>query len=102
MSSKLEIKDLDFIGELEPDLANLIYDVCELNIKDMLSALRNEDNNYDDYVKVLSQDKLEEMIHFYESMLEAFKNVERYEKCVDLIYILGSLKKYHKKVGSNQ
>jgi hypothetical protein len=96
MENRIDIKDLEFVKDLNEDLAEMIYDICILNISDMKSALDSPENKDDAYIKGLEPNKLEEMISFYDSMLDAFIHQEKYEYCGDIKYVVESLEKYKK------
>lgn len=102
MSNSLNLKDLTFIEDLEPGMAEMIYDVCLLNVQEMINALNHPDNVEDKFIKELPKDKLEEMIIFYQSMLDVFTEKERYEVCSDILTVVESLEKYSNKVATNQ
>ena len=96
MGEHIDLKDLSFIEDLAPEMAEMIYDICLLNISDMKSALDSPENKDDAYIKGLELNKLEEMISFYDSMLDAFIHQEKYEYCGDIKYVVESLEKYKK------
>jgi hypothetical protein len=96
MGEHIDLKDLSFIEDLAPEMAEMIYDICLLNIQDMLSAIKHPDNVDDKFIKQLPKEKLEEMIVFYTSMLDVFVEKERYEDCGDVKFILENLEKHLK------
>lgn len=102
MNNPINLKDLTFIEDLEPGMAEMIYDICLLNIEEMVKALNHPDNVDDKFVKELPKDKLEEMVVFYQSMLDVFVEKERYEVCSDILTVVESLEKYSNKVATNQ
>jgi hypothetical protein len=102
MDSQLNLKDLAFIEDLSPEMSEMIYDICVMNINDILTSLEHPDNVDDKFVKEIPEDKLEEMLVFYRSMLDVFIEKERYENCRDVKYVIESLEKYSKKVATYQ
>jgi hypothetical protein len=102
MSNPINLKDLSFIEDLDPGMAEMIYDVCVLNIDGMLKAINHPDNVDDKFLKQLSKDKLQEMVVFYGSMLDVFVEKERYEICANILTVVENLEKYSYKVATNQ
>ena len=96
MGEHIDLKDLSFIEDLAPEMAEMIYDICLLNIQDMISAIKHPDNVDDKFLKQLSKDKLEEMFVFYKSMLDVFVEKERYEVCGIVKLIVETLEKHLK------
>jgi hypothetical protein len=96
MGEHIDLKDLSFIEDLAPEMAEMIYDICLLNIQDMISAIKHPDNVDDKFLKQLSKDKLEEMFVFYKSMLDVFVEKERYEDCGNVKLIVETLEKHLK------
>ena len=96
MGEHIDLKDLSCIEDLAPEMAEMIYDICLLNIQDMISAIKHPDNVDDKFLKQLSKDKLEEMFVFYKSMLDVFVEKERYEDCGNVKLIVETLEKHLK------
>lgn len=102
MEIPINLKDLSFVEDLAPEMAEMIYDICLLNIQEMIGAINHPDNIEDKFIKDLPEDKLEEMLDFYKSMLDVFVSKERYEVCSEILTVVESLEKYSNKVATNQ
>ena len=96
MGEHIDLKDLSFIEDLAPEMAEMIYDICLMNIQDMVLAIKHPDNVDDKFLKQLSKEKLEEMFVFYNSMLDVFIEKERYEDCGNVKLIVETLEKHLK------
>ena len=99
--SQMTIKDLEFIRRIDADLADMVIDICIINIEDLHKAFNSPENVDNKFIKDLSKDQLSEMLTFYESLLEILVEKEMYEECSKLSEVLNSMKKEHEKVGAN-
>ena len=99
--SQMTIKDLEFIRRIDADLADMVIDICVLNIEDLHKAFNSSENVDNKFIKDLSKDQLSEMLTFYESLLELLVEKEMYEECSKLSEVLNSMKKVYDEVGSH-
>ena len=98
--SQISGKDLEFIN-VDPGLAEMVLDVCRLNIEDLNTAINSPKNLNDELAEGLTPEKISEMLVFYESLLNILIDKELYEDCTKLTNILNYLKNLQGKVGSH-
>lgn len=90
---KLLIKDLKFIKDVSPELADAVISMFVANIDQTYNMLMNPETDLDKFLDGLTEDKLKELDTFYISAEEIFIERELYEECAKLIYIKECLKK---------
>jgi hypothetical protein len=96
----LNLKDFKSIADFAPDLADMITEICSLNVAEITKMIDSPKNTNNELMQEISPDKLDEMIVFYNSIIDIFADKELYEECVKTKYVVESLKKYKEKVGS--
>jgi uncharacterized protein YjgD (DUF1641 family) len=99
--SQMSVQDLNFIKAIDTDLADLVLDVCILNIADLHKLIKSSESLENKITQDLTESKLDEMLVFYESLLDILVDREMFEECSKLSDILNYLKKEREKVGAN-
>ncbi len=90
--NQLLIKDLKFIQNLAPDLAETVIEMFVVNVDEVYSVLQEDSLRASQFLSDLNEPRKAELIRFYESTLEIFTELEKYEECVKVMYIVESLK----------
>jgi len=93
-------EDLNMIMETMPDLGNSIFEICQINVRELNKVISSENYNEDTFMKDLTPERIEEMTLFYENLIPIFSDRELYEDCEMILTILDELKKFKEKVGS--
>ncbi len=100
--NELPLSDLELIRQTSPEMAELILEVCKLNVSEMHKAIFSEKNKNGELAKSLDKAKLSEMIEFYNSMQTIFIDYEMYEYCAKLLDCLEYLENFSGEiVGAN-
>lgn len=89
--NQLLIKDLKFIQNLAPDLADTVIEMFAVNVDEVFAVLQEDSTRASQFLSDLNTPRKAELVQFYESTLEVFTELERYEDCVKVMYILESL-----------
>lgn len=89
---QLLIKDLKFIQNISPDLAETVVEMFIVNIDEVYEVLQDSTERASQFLSDLNAPRKAQLISFYESTLEVFTELEKYEECVKVMYILESLK----------
>ena len=89
---QLLIKDLKFIQNFSPELAESVIEMFAVNIEEAYNILQEDSVRASQFLSDLNASRKADLITFYESALEVFTEMERYEDCVKVMYVLESLK----------
>lgn len=88
------LDDLVSIREVAPEMADLILEVCKLNVEEMHKSIFSERNENHELMKTIDEAKRAEMIEFYNSMQSALVEHELYEYCDKLLDCLDYLENF--------
>jgi len=89
---KLLIKDLNFINSVSPELAGPVLMMLSMSVDQIYEGLQGPTEEVDKFLAGLNEAKCDEVLEFYNSVLEIFTDREMYEECVRIVFILETVK----------
>lgn len=92
LQTNFEPVDFRFVYSLEEDDLNFFFDITDFGVESMVEVIKEDKN----YVTGLQPGRVDEIIAYFNSLLELYTDFELYEECEDILFVLNTMEDYKK------